>query len=117
MALPTEWADAAFIHAVACGFEVDVAIFQGGSMDCVLLGISLHNAEPRKVLPLGSKSNVHWWGVLPSHEENEPPVVDQGDPWFEGMSAPTLCGPCLDVDADSPLEEFMPEGVDRETQE
>ena len=92
MARPTKWADTAFIHAIACAFEVDVAIFQV-SMDCVLLGISLHNGEPRAMIPLALKNNSHWWGVLPSHED-EPPVVDKGDPWFDGMLSATWCRPC-----------------------
>ena len=77
MALATKWANCTFMHALACAFEVDLAVFQD-SMDCALLGISLHDGEARALLPLALKNNVHWWGAV--HIQEAPLVVDKGDP-------------------------------------
>ena len=56
------WVDASFLHALACRFKVDVAIWQPDS-DPLLLGCSLHGEDSLAFIAVGLVNDFHFWGA------------------------------------------------------
>ncbi len=81
MARNHEWVDAAFLHAVANAFQVDVCVFQLG-VEPVLLGVSLQDSRGGEapLVPIALVNDFHFWGVVEETAAEVPPV-DKGDIW------------------------------------
>ena len=75
-----QWIDACVLHALACKFSLDVAVWQAEADPC-LVGISLMpEAADMKSVPLVSVAMVndkHFWGIVNMEEQVKP--VDRGD--------------------------------------
>ena len=64
MSTDGEWVDASVIHALACVFRVDVAIWQA-HQEPYMLGHSMSSPEdpPFGLVPIALKNDHHFWGV------------------------------------------------------
>ena len=63
MSRDQEWIDASVIHALACAFHVDVAIWQAHA-DPMLVGYSmLSQGESAGLVPIALNNDHHFWGV------------------------------------------------------
>ena len=75
-----EWVDASVIHALACVFCVDVAIWQEHS-DPMLIGhstLSQTDGSPaRGLVPIALKNDHHFWRVTGADVEKIPSVADK----------------------------------------
>lgn len=78
MRKPGQWADTAFIHALACAFGVDVAVFQPQA-DVTLLGSSLMGNDTDTCVSMCLQNDFHFWAMLPA-DRDVIAWVNKGDP-------------------------------------
>jgi len=67
-----EWVDASVIHALACVFRVDVAIWQAHQEPHVLGQSMLSQSPAFGLLPLALNNDHHFWGVVVAGVEKRP---------------------------------------------
>ena len=104
MSTDGEWVDASVIHALACVFRVDVAIWQAHQEPHVL-GYSMTSPEdlPYGLVPIALNNDHHFWGVVVADVADRPTsdnVIELED-W---VRLPQACSddnrPCDDEDDD-----------------
>ena len=97
MSCDREWVDASVIHALACAFHVDVAIWQARA-DPMLVGHSLLSRDPASALvPVALTNDHHFWGVVVMEADKRAPVdkLTAADDWV------ALPRPCPEASRDS----------------
>ena len=79
-----EWVDASVIHALACAFGVDVAIWQA-QVDPMLVGYGMLSKGPsRGLLVIAVNNDHHFWGVVAAKADAILAVgkSDRLEPWM-----------------------------------
>ena len=67
-----EWIDASVIHALACAFRVDVAIWQE-HLEPMIVGFSLlDKGEAKGLLTIALKNDCHFWAVVVADTKQKP---------------------------------------------
>ena len=121
MRVDGRWADALMVHALACSFGVDVAVFQNG-MDQTLLGVSLlpalnalkntssaSDSEPQLICMV-LVNDLHWWG-LRSKVAVKIEVPENGD-WMRHSFEQNSAEPEAEDGDECPAIDMSPSALD-----
>lgn len=70
MACDKQWVDASVIHALACVFRVDIAIWQDPSEPTMVGYSMLSQGTSFGLVTIALKNDLHFWGVVVADTSN-----------------------------------------------
>ena len=114
MSSDREWVDASVIHALACVFRVDVAIWQAHA-DPMLVGHSLLSQGPAAgLLPIALHNDHHFWGVVVMEADKRAQVdkLTAADDWVALPRACPEASRARDNDSDDDYHTTIPMALD-----